>query len=134
LQEARDGFHNRNFFALPNAAVASTIEPATTQKSRDFMNHHDAEMSEVVVVLDDLTDEQTQEVVKQLQAAGLQVSDVDNDQSTVDGTIDAQKVHDLKHVPHVRYVRSVMTYTADYPPGDPRDKDGAEDQLEDGDD
>ena len=98
------------------------------------MNHHDAEMSEVVVVLDDLTDEQTQEVVKQLQAAGLQVTNVDNDQSTVDGTIDAEKIHDLKHVPHVRYVRTVMNYTADYPPGDPRDKDGAEEQIEDGDD
>ena len=98
------------------------------------MNHHDAEMTEVVVVLDDLNDQQTQEVVKQLQAAGLEVSDVDNDQSTVSGTIDAQKVHDLKHVPRVRYVRSVMTYTADYPPGDPRDKDGTEDSIEDGDD
>jgi len=98
------------------------------------MNHHDAEMSEVVVVLDDLNDEQTQEVVKQLQAAGLQVSNVDNDQSTVDGIIDALKVHDLKHVPRVRYVRTIMNYTADYPPGDPRDKDGAEEQIEDGED
>jgi fructoselysine-6-P-deglycase FrlB-like protein len=98
------------------------------------MNHHDAEMTEVVVVLDDLSDEQTQEVVKQLQTAGLQVSSVDNDQSTVGGTIDAQKVHDLKHVPHVRYVRMIMSYTADYPPGDPRDKDGPEEQIENGDD
>jgi len=98
------------------------------------MNHHDAEMSEVVVVLDDLNDQQTQEVVKQLQAAGLQVSNVDNDQSTVDGIIDALKVHDLKHVPRVRYVRTIMNYTADYPPGDPRDKDGAEEQIEDGED
>ena len=90
------------------------------------MNHRDAEMTEVVVVLDDLNDEQTQRVVGQLQRAGLEVSKVDNDQSVVEGTVDSAKVHDLKHVEHVRYVRSVLSYTVDYPAGDPRDQDGTE--------
>ena len=94
------------------------------------MNHRDAEISDVVVVLEDLNDEQTQEVVKQLQTAGLQVSNVDNDGSVVEGSIDTAKVHDLKLVSRVRYVRSVMSYTVDYPPGDPRDLDGTEEPSE----
>lgn len=98
------------------------------------MNHHDAEVTDIVVVLDDLDDQQTQEVVNQLKAAGMQVTSVDNDQSTVEGSIEAQKVHDLKHIARVRYVRSVMTYTVDYPPGDPRDKDGPDESFDDGDD
>jgi hypothetical protein len=92
------------------------------------MNHRDAELTEVVVVLDDLDTDHTRQVVQRLQAAGLDVWKVDDDQSLVEGAIDSGKVHDLKQVEHVRYVRSVLTYTVDYPPGDPRDKDGPEEE------
>jgi hypothetical protein len=91
------------------------------------MNHRDAEMTEVIVVLDDLDDAQTEKVVEQLKAKGLEVFKVDNDESIVDGTIEADKVKSLKDVQSVRFVRSILTYTVDYPPGDPRDKDGPED-------
>lgn len=84
----------------------------------------DAYLSEVVVVLDDLTTEQTAEVVQRLQAAGLDVSSVNDEQSLVEGTIDAARAHDLKAVRNVRYVRIVFTYAANFPPGDPRDRDG----------
>jgi hypothetical protein len=84
----------------------------------------DGYFSDVVVMLDALTTEQTQEVVDRLRAAGLEVSKVNDDQSIVEGTIEASRAHDLGHLPHVRYVRSVFTYLADYPPGDPRDRDG----------
>ncbi|MDB5291508.1 MAG: hypothetical protein JWL69_2749 [Phycisphaerales bacterium] len=94
------------------------------------MNHHDGEVTDVVIVLDDLNDEQTQEVVTQLKCAGLAVSTVNNETSVVEGSIDSQKVHDLKKVAKVRYVRSVMTYAVDYPPGDPRDKDGPEEECD----
>jgi hypothetical protein len=90
------------------------------------MNHRDAELTEVVVVLDELDTDQTRQVLQRLRAAGMEVWKVDDDQSLVEGSIDAGKVHDLKQVEHVRYVRSVLTYTVDYPPGDPRDKDGPE--------
>jgi hypothetical protein len=92
------------------------------------MNHRDAELTEVVVVLDELDTDQTRQVLQRLRAAGMEVWKVDDDQSLVEGSIDAAKVHDLKQVEHVRYVRSVLTYTVDYPPGDPRDKDGPEDE------
>ncbi len=94
------------------------------------MNHHDAEITDVVIVLDELDDEQTLAVVKKLEAAGLNVTSVNHDISTVEGSIRSEKVHGLHHVEKVRYVRSVMTYTADYPPGDPRDADGPQEQCD----
>jgi hypothetical protein len=84
----------------------------------------DGYFSDVVVMLDELTTEQTHRVVEHLKAAGLEVSRINDDQSIVEGTIEASRAHDLGHLPHVRYVRSVFTYLADYPPGDPRDRDG----------
>ena len=90
------------------------------------MNHRDAEMTEVLVVLDELDDAQTLRVVDLLKAKGLEVFKVDNDESVVDGTIESDKVKSLKDVESVRFVRSILTYTVDYPPGDPRDKDGSE--------
>ena len=84
-------------------------------------------MTEVIVVLDELDDEQTVRVVEMLKAIGLEVFKVDNDESVVDGTIESDKVRSLKDVEKVRFVRSILTYTVDYPPGDPRDKDGPDD-------
>jgi hypothetical protein len=84
----------------------------------------DGYLSDVVVMLEELTADQTNTVVEQLKAAGLEVARVDDEMSVVEGTIDAHRAHDLKHVTHVRYVRSVFTYLANYPPGDPRDRDG----------
>ena len=84
----------------------------------------DAYLSDVVVVLDELTTEQTQQVVEKLAAAGLEVARVDDDASIVEGTIEAMKVHALNAVERVRYVRVVFTYEANFPPGDPRDRDG----------
>ena len=40
-----------------------------------------------------------------------------------EGTVDASKIHQIDDFPGVAYVRSVFTYIADYPPGDPRDLD-----------
>jgi len=84
----------------------------------------DGYFSDVVVMLDELSTEDTMQVVERLKAAGLDVSRVDDDMSVVEGTIEACRVHELNAVSHVRYVRSVFTYLADYPPGDPRDRDG----------
>jgi hypothetical protein len=39
----------------------------------------------------------------------------------VEGTIRSDKVHDLKKVDCVEYVRPVSTWIADFPKGDPRD-------------
>lgn len=92
------------------------------------MNHRDAEITEVVVVLDDLDDAQTNRVVEQLKSVGLEVSKVNNEESIVEGAIDSTRLGELKKCDSVRYVRNVLTYTVDYPPGDPRDQDGPEDE------
>lgn len=84
----------------------------------------DGYFSDVVVMLDELSTEQTNKVVERLKAAGLEVARVNDEQSIVEGTIEASRTHDLGLLPHVRYVRSVFTYLADYPPGDPRDRNG----------
>ena len=84
----------------------------------------DAYFSDVVVVLEELDTDQTKQAVERLVAAGLEVSSVNDDQSVIEGTIEAHKAHDLKIVQHVRYVRTVFTYGANFPPGDPRDRDG----------
>jgi hypothetical protein len=93
------------------------------------MNHRDAEICDVVVVLDELDDPQTQQVVDKLKALGMCVDSVDNDQSIVGGCIETPKVKDLEKLDHVRYVRRVFSYTADYPVGDPRDLDKCEDEC-----
>jgi len=94
------------------------------------MNHHDADITDVVVVLD-CPEERMDEIVSKLEHSGLQTSNVDVGERVVEGTIDSTKVRELQQVDCVRYVRSVFTYTADYPPGDPRDRDGTEDTFAD---
>ena len=84
----------------------------------------DAYLSHVVVVLDELTAEQTAEVVERLKVAGLEVSGVDDDMSVVEGTIEAALAHGLAGLPSVRYVRPVTTYLASFPKGHPMDRDG----------
>jgi|SRR5579859_2286841 len=94
------------------------------------MNHHDAEITDVVVVLDGQGSKSIDSAIASLKGLGLEVSNVNNDEGVIEGSIDTSKVHDLKAVAGVCYVRSVFTYTADYPVGDPRDKDGPEDAME----
>ena len=95
-----------------------------------IMNHHDAEIADVVIVLSDRGQEPLDDAIGRLKAAGLEIVDTNADEGVVEGSIDADKVHDLKKVPGVSYVRSVFTYTADYPVGDPRNKDEDEGQCE----
>ena len=88
------------------------------------MSYRDAEITDVVVVLEHLDTEQTAATVRTLEGLGLSVSRVDDEQSVVEGSIDSTKVHDLKEIEHVRYVRPIITYSVDFPPGDPRDRNG----------
>jgi hypothetical protein len=77
------------------------------------MQHREIEMTDVVVVLDDLNDEQTLAVVEQLKTAGLSVASVDNDNSVVEGCVETARLPELRKVGCVRYVRSVFTYEAE---------------------
>ena len=84
----------------------------------------DAIVSDIVVVLDKRWENNLAEAVQILKDSGMEIRNADDDNSVVEGSIDAGKVHDLEKLDCVDYVRRVFTYEANYPPGDPRDRDG----------
>jgi hypothetical protein len=84
----------------------------------------DASLSEVVVILDGAYADRLGEAIAQLQSVGLEVSSADDDHSVVQGVIDSSRLHALEALACVDYVRRVFSYDANYPPGDPRDRDG----------
>jgi len=87
------------------------------------MNHCDAEISDLVVVLKGEYAERQEEAQRLLRGLGMEIRSVDEDNGVVEGSIQSKHLQELKKLPCVEYVRSVFTYVADYPPGDPRDKD-----------
>jgi hypothetical protein len=95
------------------------------------MNHRDAEITEVVVVIHRAHCERLDEMVDQLKAIGMEVFSSDDEECIVSGSIETFKLPELEKIECVNYVRSVMTYIADFPVGDPRDKDQSEDDGED---
>lgn len=84
----------------------------------------DARISDIIVTLDRRWENKLDEAIEILKKAGLDVRDANDDNSIVEGTIDVCKVHELEKLDAVDYVRTVFTYSADFPPGDPRDTDG----------
>lgn len=90
-------------------------------------NHQDAEITEVVVVLHKECSADMAGALQLLKTAGLDVLNTDAENDVVEGAIESFKLPALQKLACVDYVRTVLTYIADYPPGDPRDKDGDED-------
>jgi hypothetical protein len=82
-------------------------------RAETFMANQEIEITDVVVVLDELDDPTTEQVVIKLKGIGLCVETVDNDNSVVEGSIDTNRMHDLKKIEHVRYVRQVFSYLAE---------------------
>ena len=84
----------------------------------------DANISEIVVVLDKRWENDLTGALEHLKKCGMEVAQADDDNSVVEGQIETYKVHDLEKLDCVDYVRKVFSYDANYPPGDPRDRDG----------
>lgn len=82
----------------------------------------DAIISEITVILDGryADDRKTDEAVAELKKHGMTVDNVDYSNSTLEGSIPQEKVHQLQQLDCVDYVRTTFTYYADYPDGDPR--------------
>jgi hypothetical protein len=93
-------------------------------------NHRDAEITEMVVVLDKRWEDKLQDAIEQLKTVGMEIYSADDDNSVIEGAAESHKVQDIEKLDCVDYVRKVMTYIVDYPPGDPRDKDGPEEDDE----
>lgn len=84
----------------------------------------DAYMSEIVAVIDDNHCDDMDALVKRLTEAGVEISTVNKNEGVIEGLVEASKVKQIDDLPGVEYVRTVFTYAADYPPGDPRDRNG----------
>ena len=84
----------------------------------------DANISDIVVVLDKRWENDLNGALEHLKKCGMEVDTADDDNSVVEGSIETYKVHDLEKLDCVDYVRKVFSYDANYPPGDPRDRDG----------
>jgi hypothetical protein len=84
----------------------------------------DMEMADVTVILKREYEDKLHEAVGMLESAGLAVSNTDNHMSIVEGSIEADKLKPLEHLPCVNYVRKVMSYGVEFPAGDPRDRNG----------
>lgn len=99
------------------------------------MEHRDAEVSDITVVLKpECAEGKLDETVAALKKAGMAVENTDGDNGVVEGTLDAQKVAEIKGWPCVEYVRIEFTYIADYPQGDARNLDPVGDEGEDSED
>ena len=85
----------------------------------------DAIISDIVVVLDKAYEARLADALAILESNGMAVRSADDDTSVVEGTIEERRVHDLQKLECVDYVRKIFTYHANFPPGDPRDRDGA---------
>ena len=89
------------------------------------MSFNDAQMSDITVVLDKRWEDDLAGAVEILKQNGVDVRSADDDTSVVEGVVETAKVHDLHKLDCVDYVRTTFTWIADYPAGDPRDKDKA---------
>ena len=89
-------------------------------------NHEDAEITEIIVVISKAGENYMNEAVEKLKAAGVEIFSTDEENDVVEGAVESALLAEIQKIPGVNYVRSVETYIADYPPGDPRDKDGVE--------
>ncbi len=86
-------------------------------------NYQDAFISDIVITACDTPERSFESIVDSLKQAGVEIASFDKDQCFIEGSVDSGKVRALDAMPGVEYVRTVFTYVADYPPGDPRDLD-----------
>ena len=90
------------------------------------MDHRDAYISDIVVILKPEFADQMDQIVEKLNSAGVGISNVNQDVGAVEGSCESDKVHVIQQFEFVDAVRTTFSYIADYPPGDPRDLDGKE--------
>jgi hypothetical protein len=94
------------------------------------MNFHDAQMSDITVVLDKRWENDLAGAVEMLKQHGVDVRNADDDNSVVEGVCETAKVHTLEKLDCVDYVRTTFTWIADYPAGDPRDQDKVDREVD----
>ena len=86
-------------------------------------NYQDAFISDVAITTCDTPERPFETVVDELKQKGMEIVTANKDQCFIEGSVESRKVAEIDDLPGVEYVRTVFTYVADYPPGDPRDLD-----------
>jgi hypothetical protein len=98
------------------------------------MQHEDAEVSDITVILKPNCAEKMDETVAALKGLGMKIEETDPDNGVVEGTVGTDKLSEIRKWDCVQYVRVEFSYIADYPPGDPRNLDPPEKVEEDSED
>lgn len=90
------------------------------------MDHRDAFISDITVVLKPHFSDRLKELIEKLNAAGMGITSVNEDCGAIEGSVESNLVHVIQQMDFVDAVRTTFSYVADYPVGDPRDRDGPE--------
>ena len=90
------------------------------------MEHRDQQVSDVTIVIKAAFANRLDEIVEQLNEAGVGITSVNEDVGAIEGSCESNRVCLIERMDFVEAVRTTFTYIADYPPGDPRDQDGVE--------
>lgn len=93
------------------------------------MEHRDAELSDITVVLKAECAEKLDDTVAELRKLEMEIDQTDADNGIVEGTVRADKLANIRSFPCVQYVRVEFTYIADYPSDDPRNLDPADEGV-----
>ena len=96
-------------------------EPPADAYNRGLM---DCNITELIVILDKAWENNLAGATEMLKGVGMRITNADDDNSVVEGEIDSEHLHALERLPCVDYIRKVFSYDANFPPGDPRDRDG----------
>jgi hypothetical protein len=84
----------------------------------------DAQITDITITLKKAFEDRLHDALEMLKAAGLDVSNADDDTSVIEGSVEISRLTIVEGLECVEYVRRVMTYNVDYPAGDPRDRNG----------
>ena len=90
------------------------------------MDHRDQSISDVTIVIKPEFVERMEDVIEQLNEAGVGITNVNEDVGAVEGSCESNRVCLIERMEFVDAVRTTFSYIADYPPGDQRDLDGEE--------
>ena len=85
--------------------------------------HQDAYISDVMVNTEPTAEHPFNAVVDDLKKCGMTMYSIDENNCTLEGAVESSKVGAIDEMPGVKYVRTLFTYVADYPPDDHRDLD-----------
>jgi hypothetical protein len=84
----------------------------------------DAEMADVMITIHEQWADKIDEAALRMQEIGLDVTNIDRANGVIEGSLEIHALKSIEKFEAVAYVRKTFEYDVNYPPGDPRDRDG----------